>query len=269
MEDTNNSNSNQGTKGLLGKIRNRRNTNKEKKKKVWSPRRRNKKLFTFEDDAINGEPNTEKTTSTRRVIKATRPPSPTTDVSSISTADHDIITSMSFTNSTTSSGGSSKLPTIQNEKMREKTEQWRKEKIDASMAHQKLNKEKEIMQHRMKSPKVSDGYDDHDNFTGGEEEGNGNEKKERSGIDEMQVSDIFKTRTFHPEHKRKATSYDYMEKKTKFDEHEEKADDKDEEAENTVEASNLAKVPKWMTFAAPAAFVAVCAVIMMKVLRKR
>ena len=227
-------------------------------KKVWSPRRKSKrqpKASSFNKDKARPVQNG------RRVIRATRPPSPTTEMSSIVSSDQDV-TEVNSTSSAAMRGGN--LPTIQNENLREKTEEWRQKRMEATAANQKEKKEKEIKQHRLKNVvKIGDGQEGE-----GKELEDNNHNSEEKKIADIEVSDIFKTRTFHPEHKRKADSYDPVEKKKKLDEVEQAAEiDKEEGA--VVKKSNTPKLPSWINIVVPAALVATCAVIMMKTLRKK
>lgn len=213
----------------------------------------------------------------RRVIKVARPiPSqpynPTTPTSStmksmIPSSDHETVD----TNSSSSvgeriqiRGGSNDVsPSIQNENLREKTEEWRRERLDATAAIRKENKEKDIMQHRRNSVKKDAAQADDGT------------KAKANVPDEIEVSEIFKTRTFHPEHKRKVEAEDRSEKKLKVDERTDEVtnvsvveESKDEKKQEIVKQSN--QMPSWM-IVAPATVVAACAVafVLMKSMRKR
>jgi|EP01083_Nonionella_stella_P092828 hypothetical protein len=211
-------------------------------------------------DQTKNIPKDEPISSTRRVIKATRPPSPTTAMSSIvSSSDHDTVD----TNASLAGDRLKKnniLPSVQDENLREKTEQWRKERLDATAAIRKENKEKELMQHRRSSA------------SNAKEEGGGqevDEEKRREEVANMDVSDIFKTRTVHPEHKRKVSSDDHAEKKSKIDEGE--VVEEATEGVELVKASWRSKIPAWISIVAPATLVAgfAYAIIAMKSVRKR
>lgn len=228
-------------------------------KKVWSPRRKSKRQPKA--STSNGD-KSKPVQNGRRVVRATRPPSPTTEMSSIVSSEQDA-TEVNPTSSAAMRGGNN-LPTIQNENLREKTEEWRQKRMDATVANQKENKEKEIKQHRLK-PMVKT-VDDVEGV--GKEGKDSNKNSVDKKIADIEVSDIFKTRTFHPEHKRKADSYDPVEKKKKLDEVDQSAES-DKEGGAVAKPSNKAKVPGWLNIVLPAAFVATCAVIMMKALRKK
>lgn len=254
--------SDENGKGFFKKMRIRRN-NKNYENKVSTPTRGKRSPLSFSPKNRNNQHNiTDGVPSlqSRRVLKATRPPSPTTDVSSImSSSDPDMTV---HTSSVVARTNNNKTPTIQNENLKEKTEQWRQERMTKSAAIQKSNKEKEIMQHRLKSVKSADEV----------------ERKEEKVTDQpkvnMEVSDIFKTRTFHPEHKRKVTSDDHVEKKSKLDKIEQDMKENEEtvveESKEFIQSSKRSLMPFWIKFVAPAAVVAVCAVVMMKtILRKK
>lgn len=185
----------------------------------------------------------------RRMFKATRPPSPpTADVSVSSETDIDI-----------RSNSNNKIPTIQNENLREKTEQWRQERVTKTVAIQKSNKEKEIMLHRHRKSSAD----------GGEMvEG-------KSKHVDLEVSGIFKTRTFHPEHKRKGSSDDHVEKKTKLDDQEAIKENIDSERiTDLVEKEpslprTSSSLPRWMSVVVPATIVAACAIVAVRVMRRR
>ncbi len=244
-------------KGFFKKMRIRRN-NKNYENKVSSPTRGKRSPLSFstknknnQQKITDGAP----TLQTRRVLKATRPPSPTTV--SVSSSDPD----MTVHTSSVVARTNNKTPTIQNENLKEKTEQWRQERMTKSAAIQKSNKEKEIMQHRLKSVKSADDVEGKD------------EKLTDQPKVNMEVSDIFKTRTFHPEHKRKVTSDDHVEKKSKLDKKEQEMKESEEtdveESKELIQSSKRKILPFWIKLAAPAAVVAVCALVMMKTILKK
>lgn len=220
---------------------------------------------------------------TRRVIKATRPPSPTTAMDSMvvtSTSDQGTVdTSLS-----SSADDRSERPQLlgKDENLREKTEQFRMDRLENAAAIRKENKEKEVMQHRLGGGKASKENAGGDDAVSGK--GKGGEKKLQ--MVEMEVSDIFKTQTFHPEHKRKVSSdihADETEKKTKLDDTDGKAfitettkSTTTEENEDTTKAKAIVvkktwstALSGWITAAAPATVFAACAFMMMRVMRKR
>ncbi len=201
---------------------------------------------------------------TRRVIKATRPPSPTTAIHSmVSSSDQGTVdTSLS------SSGDDRERPQLlgKDENLREKTEQFRMDRLENAAAIRKENKEKEIMQHRLGVGKSTD----EDDAAAGTAGGEGSEKNK---VVEMEVSEIFKTQTFHPEHKRKVSSDDHTEteKKTKLDDSEETSafTSDGDKPRAVVQKTWKTAVSGWITAVAPATVVAACAFMMMRVMRKR
>jgi hypothetical protein len=238
------------SKGFFQKIRLRRKTSATKSKEMKKDQKKKSTVAAaVEDESI---------LHTRRVIKATRPPSPTTEMSSmVSSSDQETIdSSASSAGDRVQLRGINIVPSVQDENLREKTEQWRNERLDASAATRKEKKEKEIMQHRLttnaKSAKKGE--------AGVDEQRQEEEKREK--IADMDVSDIFKTRTLHPENKRKGSTEDHSGKKTKIEE--EKEEDK------LTEKSSGSEMPGWITIVAPAVIVAACAFgfMMMKSLRQ-
>lgn len=154
---------------------------------------------------------------TRRIVKAMAPPTPPPSASSqdlldsslSDAADWKIVEEECPPRSLIKGG-----PAIQREEMMEKTQQWRKERIEASAAIRKEHKEKEIMDHRMRSrqaaiPAVAngDGYDD-DDHGGKNEEGKlendqGGKKESSRSYAVCSLPAILSVLTKFPEHKRK------------------------------------------------------------------
>ncbi len=236
---------------------------------------------------------------TRRVIKAARPiptqpypptfTTPTTSAASSLSSDTMKPSSSDESIETNNTSpvndkiqirglGNSVLPSVQDENLREKTEQWRKERLDATMAIRKENKEKEIMEHRRNNSICSE-----------EEIVEKNVKKNEVVVpDEIEVSEIFKTRTFHPEHKRKVDEDDKSnnkqydsEKKLKIDENageeggeeiveDDEADEKKVENRMNRMLKLSVEMPAWV---APATVVAAAAcafaIVMMKSIRSK
>ena len=189
----------------------------------------------------NSKKSPKRDVSNRRVVKAVAPPAaPMTEEESISTSNF------------TSDGEEAcahfvpEHKTIQNEVLKEKTEQWRKERLDATVANSKEKKEKEVLEHRRKMS-ITDHSEDVQK-TGGEK------------VDVEPVPSILSVAPKHPEHKRKAASEDHIGKKSKFEDNEESFQ---EVSSKSFKALGLVKI------AAPVAIVAVIAIGAVKLLRSR
>ncbi len=87
----------------------------------------------------------------RRVIKATAPPPTAADVVNPASTSSDQEEEKVEVNGVGIKGGADiaiSLRSVQDETLREKTEQWRQERLDASAAIRKEKKEKEVKSHR-------------------------------------------------------------------------------------------------------------------------
>jgi len=180
----------------------------------------------------------------RRVVKATPPSTDQTHVIEPNveseSVDIDEIVEKDYI-------ANDKLPSIQTEVLREKTEQWRKERIDATASIRKENKEKEVMEHRRK--------------TGGVNE---NAKVDSKSLEVAEVPEILTVKSKFAEHKRKAAEpKDFTGKKSRVDEYPTKGEqDSDKKSwRNTISG--------WVKFAAPTVVAATAVIVAMKMLRKR
>jgi len=285
-----------GEKGFFNKIRFRRansesssskSKNNSNKKITTTPKAKltptkTKKMKTKKKskDAVvanNGRmvPDDEPILLTRRVIKATRPPSPTTAAQSMVASSSDQGTVDTSLSSSAEDRERPQLLVGKDENyLREKTDKFRMDRLENAAAIRKENKEKEVMQHRLGVAKSG--------ATSDEDDGNA----AAAVAAEMEVSDIFKTQTFHPEHKRKVSSDDHLEteKKTKLDDgvnnetavvaEEEVKTSTEDEIEDDKQKAVVQKrwqsaLSGWITAVAPATVLAACTFMMMRVMRKR
>jgi len=194
------------------------------------------------------------TLATRRVIKATRPPSPVDGGNPID--DDTIDTSIS---SGVDRVNNIPLPSVQIENLREKTEQWRQERLDTTAAIRKENKEREVMQHRLKI--IPSGDEDGHVF---------NSKSEEIAAED--VPEIFKIKTTYPENKRKSDAGDHdVEKKSKMDDGAGESNELDEveKEESSCESLKSKHQSSWMRTLTPMVIAAVGAIIAMRFMRKR
>jgi hypothetical protein len=178
----------------------------------------------------------------RRMVKAVAPPSaPSIEEDSINTANltsdgEQDTASMHFV-------PESKI--VQNEVLKEKTEKWRQDRLDATAANRKEKKEKEVLEHRRKMS------------VGGQE---GEEAQYSERVDAEPVPSILSVTPKFPEHKRKLSRDDHAEKKSRVEE--------DEESEKAITV-RVTKGFGWVKTAAPVAIVAFTAVVAFTLLRKR
>jgi len=185
----------------------------------------------------------------RRVVKGTTPPSSddTTPQSEL-TIGSDNSEETQPEKDHVSTGN---LPSVQTEALREKTEQWRKERIDATAAIRKENKEKEVMEHRRK-------------VGGGFVSENGADSKSVTGSEPVPA--ILTVQSKFPEHKRKATPDDHSGKKIRVS----KSSDTSAAVKKKSADTWRKILPGWVKIIAPAAAVAATAAILaMRMFRKR
>ena len=185
--------------------------------------------------------NSKREIANRRMVKALAPPAaPSVEEESINTTTN--LTSDGEDNSTQFVPENK---TDQNEVLKEKTEQWRQERLDATAASRKEKKEKEVLEHRRKMS-IGD---------------QGEEVQSTDVVDFAQtpVPSILSVTPKFPEHKRKASSEDHVGKKSRVEEDE-------EEKRQLVRAT---KGVGWVGIVTPIAIAAVAALVALKFLRKR
>lgn len=188
----------------------------------------------------------------RRVVKGTTPPS-----SDDTTPQSELIIGVSDNSEDAQPekdhASTGNLPSVQTEALREKTEQWRKERIDATAAIRKENKEKEVMEHRRKA-----------GGGGGVVSDNGADSKSAAGSEPVPA--ILTVQSKFPEHKRKAASDDHAGKKIRVS----KSSDNPAVVKKESADTWREKIPEWVKIIAPAAAVAAtAAIIAMRMFRKR
>lgn len=194
-------------------------------------------------------------TSSRRVVKATAPP-PLPDSATNTQSDSVVLVDYPDKNDDNDTSSPEKkdignLPSVQKEDQLEKTEQWRKERINANAAMRKENKEKDVMEHRRRSGSV-------ENSGGGGEEANVPQP----------VPAILSVAPKFPEHKRKAAPDDHVGKKSRVSED---ADvDVDHEEKQSTGHYWKQTIPGWVkTYGTAAAVAAAGAIIAITIFRKR
>lgn len=197
---------------------------------------------------------------TRRVVKATPPPpsdgkivpnpieADPTDLDSSSDREFGFV--------------AASVVSVQNEALREKTAQWRQDRLNASAAIRKEHKEKGILEHRLRS----------------KEDGSGNAAAAVDGDhsplehDKENIPAALSVSSKFPEHKRKARSVDHdAGKKARSEEQEIDSDaaaDADAEEKESV-VTWQSKATKVVKAAAPGVIVAVAAIFAIRFLRKR
>ena len=179
--------------------------------------------------------------SNRRLVKAVVPPTvQPVEEESVSTSN------LTSDGEETSTHFVPEHKAVQNEVLKEKTEQWRKERLDATVAISKGKKEKEVLEHRRKMSLTEQNED---------VQNTGDEKVELEPVPR-----ILSVAPKYPEHKRKATSEEHTGKKSRI---------KDEEDRIEVVSSKRPKALGLFKMAAPVAFVAIVAVVTTKLLRTR
>jgi hypothetical protein len=206
---------------------------------------------------------------TRRIIKGTIPPTATdtntdTDANtmpSTSTDDIDHEDEDDERSQTHLLGTSAQKREI----MKEKSETWRKERLDATNRLRKENKQQEIKEHRFNLRNKSDNKE---NLRDG--------LKKEDGIPPFDVPPAFSVENTFPEHKRKSRSVDHdTGKKLRSDEDVEgKAVDVDVDVDVEVEVEQSvgetwrSKAAHLIKASGPGVLVAVVAIVAVRFLRK-
>jgi len=186
---------------------------------------------------------------TRRVVKATPPPEGKPIEITVTEPDLD-----SSSDRILGASNANPLPSAQNEALKEKTAQWRQERLNASAATRKENREEEVMEHRLRTGSVHSV----------EHEKDGEQNKEN-----MQVPASLSVSSKFPEHKRKARSDDHdAGKKARSESIEEAAIGRDKIGE-TASSSWKLKATRLIKASAPAVIVALTAMVALKFLRQR
>jgi len=186
----------------------------------------------------------------RRVVKGTTPPSseatPQSEINVVTEKVEEALPEKDHV----STGN---LLSVQTEALREKTEQWRKDRIDATAAIRKENKEKEVMEHRRKAG-------------GGVGPENG-EVDSKSVAESEPVPAILSVESKFPEHKRKAAPDDHSGKKIRVSKSSDTSAIVEEESGDTPNKKFLG----WIKIipGVAAGVVAIAAVFAMRIFRKR
>jgi len=157
-----------------------------------------------------------------------------------------------------STTGGNNLPSVQTEALREKTDQWRKDRIDATAAIRKENKEKEVMEHRR-------------NKAGGEAVVVGSDAATNGASSAATGSEpvpaILSVQSKFPEHKRKAAPDDHSGKKIRVSEESSDSSSAIVKTSGAGSSSWRKSIPGWVKISA--AVLATGAIVAMRVFRRR
>lgn len=212
---------------------------------------------------------------TRRVIKATPPPPSEEPVTPIRVNGKEVTGDQAPSSKLDSPIGvvPSSSAMVQNEALKEKTEQWRQDRLDASAAIRKEHKEREVMEHRRRSAGAGGAGVERSSFS----------STDQDGEEKIEIPAALSVSSKFPEHKRKARSTEHDTGKKPRSE--DVADEKkgvdgaivtsDTSAENDEEVSGKqgpawkSKAAEWAKASAPGVIAAVAVIVVMKLFRKR
>ena len=215
---------------------------------------------------------------TRRVIKATPPPPPPPSeepVTPIRVNGKEVTGDQAPSSKLDSPIGvvPSSSAMVQNETLKEKTEQWRQDRLDASAAIRKEHKEREVMEHRRRSAGAGGAGVERSSFS----------STDQDGEEKIEIPAALSVSSKFPEHKRKArsTEHDTGKKARSEDVADEKKDvdgavvssdtsaEKDEELSGKQGSAWKSKAAEWAKASAPGVIAAVAVIVVMKLFRKR
>ena len=198
-------------------------------------------------------------TSSRRVVKATPPPENPAQERALPLEDGKE-TEESPSKDYSARVPASKIPFVEDEVLREKTEQWRKERLETTAANQKKNKEKEIMDHRKKTGTGDQVKSSSDNAA--------NDIDTTTNTKEPEpVPAILTVTPKFPEHKRRGDDASLPQEEEPSGKKVRLEEESDEGAQIKATGRPWARlVPRFMTFGT---VVAAAAIFAMKIYRRR
>jgi hypothetical protein len=198
---------------------------------------------------------------TRRVVKATPPPEGIP-----APVEMDSLTDLDSSSERERSRSAATPVIFQDEALAEKTRQWRQDRLDASAATRKEHKEKEIMEHRLRSKSSDEG-----NVHVGDADAGADADAERVEQNKENIPKALSVSSKFPEHKRKARTDDHEAGKKPRSEVVDGENENDEEEQEGKDAPGTwrSKATEMIKASAPGVAVAIAAILAVRFLRPR